>query len=82
MFTGRCPQHNDDLLAAARAAADRERRCRLWHMTATLYDRMPGSPPVPGRDGRPLYSQVSGTEHWVFCAALAELILSAGEGTL
>lgn len=43
-----------------------------------LYEIMPGAPPVPQDDGRSLWGEVEGNEHWRFCERLISLFAAAG----
>lgn len=44
-------------------------------MTQSLYEAMPGAPPVPTCRGDRLWGEVDSTDHWAFCATIARLIL-------
>lgn len=42
-----------------------------------LYRLMPGAPPIPTQDGRAMWGDVEGNDHWNFCAEIVDLIISA-----
>jgi hypothetical protein len=47
---------------------------RIQIMTRYLYDRMPGAEPPPHDDHGKLWGEVDGTDHYMFCKAIATLL--------
>ena len=56
------------------------RTTRVLRLAQDLFLTMPGAPIVPICDGLRMWGEVEGSDHWNFCAMIANAIVDASEG--